>query len=240
MLELDVQLTLHHRAPRALKPAPFELVVDGEVVALGEPVHPAHRPRRRRRSASTRPPTAVTLPASLPGSKRIELWLPQVSAVDLRAVRVDDGATVEATAVEQPALVYRETRSATAPARSSPTGDVAGVGGPFRGRAGPHQSRLRRDSACSTRSWPGPSATLDADVVSDEGGGEHHRRGRRCGRRPLGPGAARVPRHHPGGEGPTSPILVVSPIFSPFGENHPGPAAASTPRGARWASMGRT
>ena len=85
-IELDVQLTLIRQLPRALKPAPFELVVDGDVVALVEtPVgHLINLgPASDELSFDPGPPTTVTFAGLTPQSKRIELWLPQASAVEL-------------------------------------------------------------------------------------------------------------------------------------------------------------
>ena len=200
-LELDVQLTLIRQLPRELKLAPFELVVDGDVVALMEtPVgHVINLgPASDELSFDPGQPATVTFAGLAPQSKRIELWLPQASAVELRALRVDDGASVEATAVGTARrwVHYGSsishgagalTPTWTWPAMVARTVGLDHTNLGFAGQCmlDPFVARTIRD--------------LDADIISMKVGCQHHRRGRHA-RAPVRPGAARVPRHHPRGE----------------------------------------
>ena len=81
--------------------AVFDLVVDGEAALVGHRVgsDPArHRPCDPRHDgacrASRRRSASPTSPAS--PTRRVEVWLPHRSVVELRAVRVNDGASVSA------------------------------------------------------------------------------------------------------------------------------------------------
>jgi GDSL-like Lipase/Acylhydrolase family len=222
-LELDVQLTLIRQLPRQLKPAPFELVVDGEVVALVEtPVgHVINLgPASGEISFDPGGSTTVAFSGLAPRSKRFEVWLPPASAIDVRAVRIDDGATVEATPVAAaPRWVHygssiSHCAGALTPTQTWPAivARTVGLDHTNLGLAGqcmldPFVARTIRD--------------LDVDLISMKVAvniiGEDAMRAR-----PFGPvlhGFLDTIR-----EGkPDMPILVVSPIFSPMGEDHPGP-----------------
>jgi hypothetical protein len=222
-LELDVQLTLIRQFPRALKPAPFELLVDGEVVALVEtPVgHVVNLgPASDELSFVPGQPTTVTFAGLAPQSKRIELWLPQASAVDLRALRVDDGATVEATAVgtAQRWVHYGSSISHCAgtltptwtwPAIVARTVGLDHTNLGFAGQCmlDPFVARTIRDLDADIISMK-----VAANIIAEDAMRE----------RPFGPALHGFLDTIREGK-PDTPILVVSPIFSPLGENHPGP-----------------
>jgi hypothetical protein len=199
-VELDVQLTLIRQLPGELKPAPFELVVDGDVVALVEtPVgHVINMgPASDELSFDLGRPTTVTFAGLAPESKRIELWLPPATAVELRALRVDDGATVGATAV-----------------------------GAAR-RWVHYGSSISHCAGALTPTWTWPAMVartirdLDVDIISMKVAAniiaEDTMR-----ERPFGPALHGFLDTIREGK-PHTPILVVSPIFSPLAENHPGP-----------------
>ena len=222
-LELDVQLTLIRQLPRELKPAPFELVVDGDVVALVEtPVgHVINLgPASDELGFDPGQPTTVTFAGLAPQSKRIELWLPQASAVDLRALRVDDGATVEATAVGTARrwVHYGSSIShcagALTPTWTWPAmvARTAGLDHTNLGFAG--QCMLDLFVARTIRDLEADiiSMKVAANIVAEDAMRE----------RPFGPALHGFLDTIREGK-PETPILVVSPIFSPFGENHPGP-----------------
>ena len=222
-IELDVQLTLIRQLPRALKPAPFELVVDGDVVALVEtPVgHLINLgPASDELSFDPGPPTTVTFAGLTPQSKRIELWLPQASAVELRALRVDDGATVEATAVGTVRrwVHYGSSIShcagALTPTWTWPAmvSRAVGLDHTNLGFAGqcmldPFVARTIRDLDADIISMK-----VAANIIAEDAMRE----------RPFGPALHGFLDTIREGK-PNTPILVVSPIFSPLGENHPGP-----------------
>ena len=222
-LELDVQLTLIRQLPRELKPAPFELVVDGEVIALIETAvgHVINLgPASDEVTFDLGEPTTVTFAGLAPRSKRIELWLPPASAVDLRAVRVDDGATVEATPVGTARrwVHYGSSISHCAgaltptwtwPAMVARTVGLDHTNLGFAGQCmlDPFVARTIRD--------------LDVDIISMKVAvniiAEDAMR-----QRPFGPALHGFLDTIREGK-PDTPILVVSPIFSPVGEDRPGP-----------------
>jgi hypothetical protein len=222
-LEIDVQLTLIRPLPRELKPAPFELTVDGKVVALVE-TSVGHvinlGPADDEITFEVGEPTTVTFAGLPPESKRIELWLPHASAVDLRAVRVDDGATVEATPV---ATVRRWvhygssishcagalTPTWTWPAMVARTVGLDHTNLGFAGQCMLDQfvARTIRDLDVDIISMKVAANIIAADAMHE---------------RPFGPALHGFLDTIREGK-PDTPILVVSPIFSPIGENHPGP-----------------
>src|SRR4051794_29381782 len=96
-IELDVQLTRVAFADEPPAPAVFDLEIDGDVVTSESTdlshVFQVEVPSQNIEFREGEPAT-VTF-AQLPaGTKRLKLWLPQNASVELRAVRVDDGATV--------------------------------------------------------------------------------------------------------------------------------------------------
>ena len=209
--------------PRELKPAPFELVVDGDVIALVEtPVgHVINLgPASDELSFDPGQPTSVTFGGLAPQSKRIELWLPQASAVDLRSLRVDDGATVEATTVGTGRrwVHYGSSISHCAGARS-PTWtwpamvsravelDHTNLGFAGQCMLDPFVARTIRDLNTDIISMKVAANIIAEDAMSE---------------RPFGPALHGFLDTIREGK-PDTPILVVSPIFSPFAENHPGP-----------------
>ena len=216
-------MTLIRQLPRELKPAPFELVVDGEVVALVEtPVgHVINLgPASDEVSFDLGAPTTVTFAGLASTTKRIELWLPPASAVDLRAVRVDDGATLEATPVGTARrwVHYGSSISHCAgaltptwtwPAMVARTVGLDHTNLGFAGQCmlDPFVARTIRD--------------LDVDIISMKVAvniiAEDAMR-----ERPFGPALHGFLDTIREGK-PDTPILVVSPIFSPVGEDRPGP-----------------
>jgi len=222
-LEIDVQLTLIRPLPRELKPAPFELMVDGEVVDLVE-TSVGHvinlGPADGEISFEVGEPTTVAfagLPAEL---KRIELWLPHASAVDLRALRVDDGATVEAPPFGRARrwVHYGSSIShcagALTPTWTWPAIVARTVGLDHTNLGFAGQCMLDQFVARTIRDLEVDviSMKVAANIIAEDAMHE----------RPFGPALHGFLDTIREGK-PDTPILVVSPIFSPIGENHPGP-----------------
>ncbi len=222
-LELDVQLTLIRQLPRELKPAPFELTLDGEVTALVEtPVGHVIRlgPSSDDLSFDVGPPTTVRFTGLSPGSKRLAVWLPPATAVELRALRIDDGATISRSPVSGARrwVHYGSSISHCAGARTpswtwpAMVSRMVGVEHVNLGLAGqcmldPFVARTIRDLDVDLISMK-----VAVNVVGDDAMRE----------RPFGPvlhGFLDTIRERR----PDTPILVVSPIYSPLGEEHPGP-----------------
>jgi GDSL-like Lipase/Acylhydrolase family len=222
-LEIDVQVTLVRQLPRPLKPASFDLVVDGRVVTRAETTvgHVINLgPGPEDLSFDVGGPTTVAffdLPA---GTKTVEVWLPTAAAVEFRALRIDDDAAVTPTAppTERRWAHYGSSishcLSAATPTVTWPALVARSVGLQLTnlGFAGqcmldPFVARTIRDAEVDV-----VSMKVAANIIAEDSMRE----------RPFGPAlhgfldTIRETR-------PDIPILVVSPIFSPFGEDHPGP-----------------
>ncbi|MFL5647668.1 MAG: SGNH/GDSL hydrolase family protein [Chloroflexota bacterium] len=96
-IELDAQLTTAVVGGVVPPPAVFDLEIDGDVVA-SESTDRGHvfRVELPSRDVTFDEGGMATIAFSdLPaGTKRLTLWLPQSASLELRAVRIDDGATV--------------------------------------------------------------------------------------------------------------------------------------------------
>ena len=91
-IELDVHLTLLQTAGEPLRPATFEVVVDGEVVAAQEARSGTVIVLDTRSGAiefQPGSPTTVRFEGLRSGRKRVEVWLPHASAVHLVELRAD-------------------------------------------------------------------------------------------------------------------------------------------------------
>ncbi len=196
---------------------------DGDVVALVEtPVgHVINLgPASDELSFDAGQPTTVTFAGLAPQSKRIELWLPQASAMDLRALRVDDGATVEATAVGTVRRWVHHGSSinhcagAVTPTWTWPAMVSRAVGLDHTNLGFAGQCMLDPFVARTIRELDTDiiSMKVAANIITEDAMRE----------RPPGPALHGFLDTIREGK-PDTPILVVSPIFSPFGENHPGP-----------------
>jgi len=224
-LELDVHLTLLQLRPRPLTAATFDLVVDGELVAQS-PTTVGHL-----LTLDSRDPAAVTFepgPATTirfdglaPGPKVIELWLPQASTMDLLALRVDDGATVEAAPSDRRRWVHHGSSishclEASSPFRTWPA-VAASIGGVdllslgFGGECmlDPFVARTIRDLPADRISLKLGINLVNGDTMRE---------------RTFGPAVHGFLDTIRDGH-PATPLLVVSPIFCPPAEDHPGPTA---------------
>jgi lysophospholipase L1-like esterase len=102
-IELEVGLTLLKMGDLPTAPAAFDLVVDGALVAGETSVEGLVIAVERDGSVEFIPgPELATIrfDGLAPGTKQVELWLPHASSIVVRAVRVDDGATVSAPPAE--------------------------------------------------------------------------------------------------------------------------------------------
>jgi hypothetical protein len=96
-LEIELVLTLVRLGEWPVYPAAVDLVADGELVAGQSTVDGTIIGIERDGSlAYEQGPDSTTLRFDdlPPGTKHLEVWLPNAAVVVLRSVRVDDGATV--------------------------------------------------------------------------------------------------------------------------------------------------
>lgn len=102
-IELEVALTLLKVGDTPTAPAAFDLVVDGELVAGQRSLEGLVIAVERDGSVEFIPGAefaTVRFDGLAPETKHVEVWLPHASSIVVRAVRVDDGATVAAPAPE--------------------------------------------------------------------------------------------------------------------------------------------
>jgi hypothetical protein len=221
-IEIDLQLTLIRQVPRELRPAVFDLLVDGEllaqsatatgnVISLGPaPGEVAFEPGG---------PTTVSFSDLPQGTKAVEVWLPAHAAVEFRALRINHGALIERTGPTLPRWIHYGSSishcvSAASPVKTWPAMVARSVGLEHTnlGFAGqcmldPFVARTIRDSDADAI-----SLKVAANIIGEDAMRE----------RPFGPALHGFLDTIREGK-PNAPLLVVSPIFSPFSEDHPGP-----------------
>jgi hypothetical protein len=237
-IELDVLLTRLELGGRPAKPAAFDLVVDGAVVDAEE----STAGHLIRIDAATQgfdfvPGEATTLrftdvPSN--GSTTIELWLPQDAVVELRALRVSDGAVVARPEVARRRWIHHgssishclearrptETWPAIAARRAGVDLLNLGFGG---------QCMLDQMVARAIRDEP-------ADLISVKAG-INIANGDTMRERTFGPALHgfldTIREGHP-----TTPLVLASPIVCPVVEDHPGPTLAG--RDGQFATAARS
>jgi hypothetical protein len=209
--------------PRELHPAVFDLAIDGSLL-LSQETTTGHvinlGPEQDDIKFVGGDPTTACF-AGLPSRmKTIELWLPQGAAIEIRAIRVDRGAVVE----QAPSPTGRRWThygssishcvGAASPTRTWPAivARTIGLEGTNLGLAGQCMldqfvARAIRDLPCDVMSLKVAANVFSADAMRH---------------RPFGPALHGFLDTIREGQ-PTTPILVVSPIFNPVGEDHPGP-----------------
>ena len=222
-VELDVQLTLLHLRPRPLVAATFDLVVDGQLVAQS-PTTTGNVLGLDARDPSAvtfepGPPTTIRFEDLAPGTKVIELWLPQASTMELQGLRVDDGATLDHAPSMRPRWVHHGSSISHCLEASSPTktwpavaaaiGDVDLLNLGFGGECmlDPYVARTIRDLPADRISLKLGINLVNGDTMRE---------------RTFGPAVHGFLDLIRDGH-PTTPLLVVSPIFCPPAEDHPGP-----------------
>ena len=221
-IDIDLQLTLIRQVPRGLRPAVFDLLVDGELLAhsatsTGNVISLGPAPGEVRFEPGGS--TSISF-ADLPqGTKAVEVWLPAHAAVEFRALRINQGAAIERTVPASPRWIHygssiSQCVGAASPVKTWPAMVARSVGLEHTnlGFAGqcmldPFVARTIRDSDADAI-----SLKVAANIIGEDAMRE----------RPFGPALHGFLDTIREGK-PDTPILVVSPIFSPFGEDHPGP-----------------
>jgi lysophospholipase L1-like esterase len=223
-IELDVMLTLLVLKGDPLRPAVFDVVVGDEVVAsarteVGTHIH--YDPLTEEVDFRPGEPTTVRF-TDLPtdGTTDIEIWLPQDCVVELRELRVPDGATVSRPpARTRPRWVHygssishcleAERPTETWPALAARRADLDLLNLAVAG-----QCMLDPPVARTIRDLPADLITVKAGINLVTADTMRERTFR-----PAVHGFLDTIRDgHP-----ETPLLVVSPITCPMVEDHPGP-----------------
>jgi hypothetical protein len=149
----------------------------------------------------------------------IELWLPQGATVELRGLRVDDAAAVDAAPDDRRRWVHYGSSISHCLEADSPTGIWPAVAAD---RAGVQVINLGLGGQCVLDPFVARTIRdIDPDVISAKIG-INIVNGDSLRERTFGPalhGFLDTIRERL----PLTPILLVSPIFCPSAEDHPGP-----------------
>ena len=223
-VELDIQQTMLRVLPNALVSSPFDLVVDGELAGTvrSDVGHLITLDLRQPDDIAfdLGEPTTIRFDGLATGTKVVELWLPQRATLDLLALRVDDGATVEAAPPDERRrwvhygssishCFEADSPTTTWPAVAARLGGVDLQSLAFAGQCqlDPFVARTIRDLPADVISLKVGINLVNADSMRDRTFGSA-----------LHGFLDTIRDGHP-----DTPLLVVSPIFCPSAETHPGP-----------------
>ena len=226
-IELDVLLTLLEVAGIAGRPPAdgvFDLVVDGTDIraarGAGGDRLLVSVARLDRPELVAGKPSTIRFDGLPEGMHRYELWLPANAGVELRALRIDDGARAEASATQPRRRWLHHGSSishcsgAHSPTRTWPAvaARLAGVELINLGLGGnchldPFVARSMRDCSADVISLKAGINVVNADSLKE---------------RTFAPALDGFLDTIRDGH-PATPILVVSPIICPSAENSPGP-----------------
>lgn len=222
-IELDVQLMRLAYEGLPVPPAPFDLVVDGTLVA-SEGVDAGNLLRYADRTSLTPdlipgPPATVRFDGLPSGAKRIELWLPHNAAIELRGLRVDEGASVEPAERQGRHWVHygssiSHCSEALRPTEVWPVAAARAAGVDLTSLAIAGQAHLDQFAARTIRD-------LDAELISLKVG-INVVNGDTLRERTFVPAAHGFLDTVRDGH-PDTPIVVVTPIICPGVEDAPGP-----------------
>jgi len=222
-IELDVMLTLLRINDRPLKPAAFDLVVNGELV---DSVGTAEGTRILYDAFTDtvefelgRPTTVSFAGLNAGGVAPVEVWLPQDCVVELRELRVSDRATVSAPATVRRRWVHHGSSISHCLEASQPTGTWPAVAARLAGvdlqnLAFAGQCMLDQMVARTIRDLPADFIGVKAGINIVNGDTMRER--------------TLVPALHGfldtvrDGH-PATPLALVTPIICPIVEAHPGP-----------------
>jgi lysophospholipase L1-like esterase len=223
-IEMDVLLTLLHQLPHDIRPAVFDLVVDGElaqqrataegnafVLGAGGPGDITYRDGE---------PATIVFDDLGSEQKVVELWLPQAAVVALRALRIDDAAELgPSTDTGAPRWIHygssishcieADSPTGTWPAVAARKGGVELLSFGFGGQCMLDQfvARTIRDQPADMISLKVGINIVNGDTLRD---------------RTFGPALHgfidTIREGHP-----ATPMVLISPIFCPSAETHPGP-----------------
>jgi hypothetical protein len=221
---LDVMITHLRILPEPLMPSAFDLVVDGElggqVFSTDGTVLTIDMADRDAVSLDHGEPTTIQFSELAPGDKTIEIWLPQRSSVELRGLRVNAGASVQhAPPPTRRRWVHHGSSISHCIEAASPTTTWPAVAARL---GGVELTSLGFGGQCMLDAFVARTIRdLEADVISLKVG-INVVNGDTLRERTFGPAVHgfldTVREGHP-----LTPILVVSPIYCPSAEAHPGP-----------------
>ncbi|MBI5283574.1 MAG: lipase [Chloroflexi bacterium] len=226
-VELDAMLTGIELAEMPGPTPRFDLVIDGQTVAAQQSagggrwvVRPASGPGPFDVEFRAGERSAIRFDGLGSGMKRIELWLPQSCIVELRDLRVSEGATVEPAPVTARRWVHHGSSISQCSEAEGPTetwpaiaARLAGVDLTSMGFGG--QCHLDQCVARTIRD-------LAADVISVKVG-INIINGDTMRERVFAPALHGFLDTVRDGH-PATPLLVSTPILYPAGEGHPGPS----------------
>ena len=229
-IELDALLTHLQLDDDPIRPAVFELAVDGQVVASRSFAQGRIIRTDRRTLAvdiSRGDPVTVRFEGLAPGPKHLEVWLPHTASLELGAIRLDDAATLEQVPRTGRRWVHYGSSISQCAEAEQPTGvwpavaaRMAGIDLQSLGFAG--QCHVDQVVARTIRD-------LDADVIT-----------LKLGINVINGDTMRERTFLPSVQGfldtvrdghPETPIAIITPILCPVAEEHPGPTL-SKPNGA--------
>jgi hypothetical protein len=222
-LELDVLLTVLQLGDSAVNPAAFDLVVDGDVVDTQTSTEGTRIVVDMTTGAIDFQPGGPTTIRfeDLPGraGTRVEVWLPHAAVLELRAVRVSSGASADAAESTARRWVHYGSSISHCFEADRPTGTWPAVAARLAGvnlqnLAFAGQAMLDQVVARTIRDLPADAISLKVGINVVNGDTMRER--------------TFVPAVHGfldtvrDGH-PTTPIALVTPIFCPSAEDHPGP-----------------
>jgi hypothetical protein len=223
-IELDVLLTLLQVLPRDIRPATFDLLVNGDLVAQAATTEgnafvlgPGGPGDITYREGS---PTTIVFDGLGSEEKVVEIWLPQAAVVALRGMRVDDDAVTTAPPeTGLPTWVHYGSSISHCLEADSPLGTWPAVAAR---QAGVELLSLGLGGQCMLDQFVARTIRdLPADAISMKVG-INVVNGDTLRERTFGPAVHgfldTVREGHP-----DTPILVVSPIYCPSAEERPGP-----------------
>jgi len=222
-LEIDVMLTLLQMVGRPLRPAAFDLTVDGTVTSSVE----SDVGTRILYDAVTRaiefqpgePTTLRFRPVASGGMARVEVWLPHASIVALKELRVAEGSEIRPMAAARPTWVHYGSSISHCMESPTPTGTWPAIaarrsGVALHNLAFAGQCMLDQVVARTIRDTPADYISIKAGINVVNGDTMRER--------------TYVPALHGfldtvrDGH-PRTPIALVTPIICPAAEDHPGP-----------------
>ncbi len=223
-ISLDVQQLRLTVEGRFLAAAAYDIVVDGSLtgVRFSDTGHIA----RYTAEDPTRPelvrggPDTIVFDGLASGFKHVEVWLPHNASLEIRAVRVDDGATVRAPEASTKRrwihygssishCVEAERPTGVWPVVAARMADVDLMSFGIAGQAQLDQAVARtiRDLPCDAISMKVGINVVNGDTMRE---------------RTFVPAVHGFIDTIRDGH-PTTPLLLISPIICPVAEDHPGP-----------------
>jgi lysophospholipase L1-like esterase len=229
-IELDLLVTRLSFAGRDPGPATLDLVVDGDVVttAATETGHLFRLQLPPSTAFEFEPGEATTIrfDGLAATTKHVEIWLPHNAGVELRALRVTDGASLVAPPEPRRRWIHYGSSISHSIEADSPTGvwpvvAARAAGADLYNLGINGQCHLDQFAARTIRDLPADviSLKLGINVVAADTMRER-------AFVPAVHGLLDTIRDgHPG-----APIIVISPIICPPAETHPGPTIPGTDR----------